>query len=371
VAAPGAPIAAGRRTDSMTKQVSGQSRGMRIIVGVILGAGLAAGCRQAPQAPKTPGADVWATVNGEDIRRDDVEKAYRSMVDPSAPAPSPEELVTARLNILDQMIMQDILIARARAAGLEATDAEVDKAVADRKGTATDEAFQQQLTQRGFSMDDLKTGLRRQLTVDKLIARDVTAKIAVTDKEVADFYQANRAQFNLPETQYRLAQIVVTPVRDPQLRNRMNDDAASVDAARRKVEMIVERLKAGTEFSSLALDYSEDPQSLAQGGDLGFVPASTLARVSPQLRDAVLKMEPGNLTTVTVGSNYTILALISREPAGQRELSAPSVKSGIEDTLKGRKQDMLHTAYLAAARNDATITNYLAKQVVDAQGKVP
>ena len=55
-------------------------------------------------------------------------------------------------------------------------------------------------------MDDLKAEIRRQLSIEKLLNREVVAKISITDKDVADFYDQNRAQFNVAEPQYRIAQ---------------------------------------------------------------------------------------------------------------------------------------------------------------------
>ena len=76
---------------------------------------LLGGCQRPAQssAPAAPGPNVWATVDGRDILRDDVEKAYRNNLDPSAPAPSDEEAVNLKLNILDELITQDLLQARA------------------------------------------------------------------------------------------------------------------------------------------------------------------------------------------------------------------------------------------------------------------
>jgi peptidyl-prolyl cis-trans isomerase SurA len=351
-------------------------RSATTMVAVAIAGALMGGCQssKAPaEAPaKAVGADVWATVDGREIHRDEVEKAYRSTVDPSAsPAPSADEVLTVKLNVLDELITQDVLVARAKAAGLEASDADVDKALADRKGSGTDEAFQLQLAQRGFTLDDFKRGIKRELTTQKILERDVTSKINVSDKDVEGFFNENRAQFNLKETQYRLAQIVVAAGRDPQVRNRLNDDASTPEEVTRKANMLLERLKGGTDFGQLAMDFSEDPQSVTQGGDLGFVPASALARVAPALRDAVLKMQPGNISSVPIGPNITILALVSKEPAGQRQLSDPAVKANIKDALTNRKQELLRSAYLASARADAKVVNYLARQVVDAQGSVP
>ena len=71
----------------------------------------------------------------------------------------------------------------------------------------------------------MREGLRRQLITQKLITQEVSSKVAVTDQQITDFFNANRAQFNFPEDAYHLAQIVVTPVRDaagdePQRRRR-------------------------------------------------------------------------------------------------------------------------------------------------------
>ena len=62
----------------------------------------------------------------------------------------------------------------------------------------------------------MREGLRRELLTQKVIEQEVGSKIAVTDQEVTDFFNANRAQFNVAEEAYHIAQIVVTPVRDPQ-----------------------------------------------------------------------------------------------------------------------------------------------------------
>ena len=105
----------------------------------------------------------------------------------------------------------------------------------------------------------MREGLRRELLTQKVIDREVGSKVSVTDQEIGDFYAANRPQFNVAEEAYRLAQIVVTPVRDAQLANRTGDDAATPEAAAAKVQMLMERLKAGASFGDLAVGYSEDP----------------------------------------------------------------------------------------------------------------
>jgi peptidyl-prolyl cis-trans isomerase SurA len=341
-----------------------------MMLGAVLCVGLVGACRTADK-PKVAAPDVWATVDGREIRRDDVDKAYRAARDPAAPQPSELEILGAKLEVIDQLITQDILLTRAGTSNLDATDAEVETAYAERKRSVPEDVFQQQLSQRSLTVDDMKRSIRRDLNVQKVIDRDVTSKIGVTDQEIGDFYTANRAGFNVPETQYHLAQIVIAPVRQPELRNRKNDDAATPAEAVRKAQMIMDRLRAGDKFSELAADYSEDPNSLPQAGDLGFVTASALNRVPPALRDAVLKSQPGTVKLVNVGGTLTIVLLVDVQAAGQRELNDPGVRDNIRDTLRQRKEQVLRTAYLGAARNDAKVVNYLARQIVDGQGKLP
>ncbi len=350
-------------------------RGRKQMVWVALvGASLVSACSgNTPSgtaaAPASP--DVWAVVDGRQIKRDAVEKAYRGVVQPAAMPPSDDEVLAMKLSVVDDLITQDLLQAKATALKVEVTDAEVDAAFSDRKRSVSEEEFQKQLTARALTVDDMKAGLRRELTVNKLLEREVTAKIVVSDQDLADYYSVNRAQFNVTEPQYRIAQIVITPVKEPQIRNRMNDDAETPAAAARKAQMLAERIKGGADFAQVAMDYSEDPQTAPQGGDLGFVSASTLKQVPPALRDAVLKAEPGNVNTVSAGGAHTIVMLVAREAAGQRDLSAPDVRDGIRNVIKGRKDQLLRAAYAASLRNDAKVVNHLATMIVAADGKMP
>ena len=43
----------------------------------------------------------------------------------------------------------------------------------------------------------------------------------------------------------------------------------------------------------------------------------------------------------------------------------------IRDTLKNLKEQLLKAAYLATVRDEAKVTNYLARQVIEAAGRLP
>jgi peptidyl-prolyl cis-trans isomerase SurA len=328
----------------------------------------AAGCgRQQAPAP-----DVWAVVNGQEIHRAEVEKYYKNRVATQGHVQSQEEGLSLMLNILDELINNDILIQRAQKLGLQATDGEVEDKFTEYKSPYTEEEFQRQLKDRGLTVDDLKQDIRSQLSVQKLINREVLSKISITDQDVGDFYNRYRSQFNVSEAQYRIAQIVVTPHKDAQVRNRKNDDATTDIEARRKCAALEQQLRDGADFSQLAMDYSEDPVTASSGGDLGYIPESALNQSNPLLKKVVLSLKVGQVSPVIrLPDGYRILKLVSKEMPGQRQLTDPQVQQSIRDTLRNRKEQLLRAAYIAVARDQAKVTNYLAQQVMESDGKLP
>jgi peptidyl-prolyl cis-trans isomerase SurA len=333
-------------------------------------AAVADACQSQPAAPPPVSEDVWAVVDGREIRREDVEKAYRR-TGQGTPAMSEDEATTAKLNLLDRVIVQDIMVAKGNELKIVLPDSELDAAFNDQKKNIPDDAFEKELSARHLTAADMREGLRRELIAQKVIEREVTSKITVTDQEVNDFFQANKAQFNLAEDAFQLAQIVVTPVRDAGLSNRTGDDATTVQAAAAKAQMLMERLKSGAPFGELAMDYSEDPESAPRGGDVGLVPVSALRQAPPALRDAVINLQPGSMTVVSMEGAHSIVALVAKQAAGQRDPSMPEVRQGIEATLRNRREQLLRTAYVEMVRNQATVVNHAARRIVESQGKLP
>lgn len=331
---------------------------------------LGVGCKQKAQ----PAPDVWAVVNGNEIKREDVDKYYKTQLNPEGQEPSQDEALSLKLNVLDQLINNEILLERAKKLNLEASDGEVEDKFTEIKSPYTEEEFQRRLKDQNISVDDLKRDLRRQLSTTKLLNREVVAKISITDQDVSDYYNANKAQFNVAEPQYHIAQILVTPRKEQQIRNRKNDDATTEAEAARKIKMLMDRLNSGADFAQLAMDYSEDMNSAATGGDLGYVPESSLnpPQVDPLLKKTVMGMKAGQVSQpIELKDGFRIIKLITRESPGQRVLSDPQVQQNIRDTLRNHKEQLLRVAYLAIARDDARVTNYLAQQVIEASGKLP
>jgi peptidyl-prolyl cis-trans isomerase SurA len=321
------------------------------------------------------GGDVMATVDGRKIFRTDVEKYYENNVASAQQAPAGEQATALRLNILHQMIDDEILMRRAEKLGLLATDEEVDRKYNEIKSPFTQEEFDQRLKDKKITLADFKRDIRRSITVEKVMNKEVSSKINVTDQDITDYYTAHKGEFNLIEPQYHLAQIMVTSQPNPQVHNQ-NDKAQNEGDARKKVQMIANRLDSGDDFATLAMKYSEDPETTGNGGDLGTVPESSLRATDASTRDAVMKLKPGQYSSIISVTNpankqavgFRIVKLVSKEPAGQRELADPRVQQAIRSQLHDRREQLLKAAYYEVLRDSAKVENYYAKKVLDSNG---
>ncbi len=315
-----------------------------------------------------------ATVNGKEITKAELDKYYKSSVGDAPQEPSAEQANIVRLQILRQLIDDEIVQQRAAKLNLAASDEDVNAKLTEWKAPYTQEEFDKQLKQRGLTLDDLKRDIRRSLTRTKLLNKEIESKINITDAEITKYYNDNKAaEFNLIEPRYRLAQIVVTGAPPVQGASNPPRRAPNEAEARKEIQTIHNRLESGDDFATLASQFSENPNSAPNGGDMGFW-TETQLRSDPQVYNAIAKLKPGQITDIvpmydnpgpahkTMG--YAIYKLISREAAGQRELNDPRVQQQIRQDLRDRKAQLLQAAYVEMLHDQATVRNYFAEQIL-------
>jgi peptidyl-prolyl cis-trans isomerase SurA len=333
--------------------------------------GIGVGCQSGKD-----GSDVMAKVDGRKIYRADVDKYYANQTAGSDQQPTGEQATSLRLSILNQLIETEILMRRAEKLGLLATDEEVDRKLTELKSPYTQEQFDQRLKEKKITLDDFKRDLRRSLTREKVLNKEITSKINISDQDITNYYNQHKAEFNLIEPQYHLAHIFVTPVPNPQVRNLQNNKAQNEAEARKKIQMILNRLDSGDDFATLAMNYSEDSETAANGGDLGFTPESALRNTDPATREAVMKLKAGQYTGIISIVNpaskqlygFRIVKLVAKEPAGQRLLNDPRVQQAIREQLRDRREQLLKAAYYEVLRDQSKIENYYAEQVLNGTG---
>jgi peptidyl-prolyl cis-trans isomerase SurA len=322
----------------------------------------------------SPSPDVMATVNGKDILHSELEKIYQNNVRVNQQPSSPEEANIRRLAILNQMIEDEILWQRAAKLNLAASDEEVNAKLTEIKALDTQEEFDKKLQAQNLTLDDLKRELRRQLTKTKLLNKEIESKINITDTEISSFYTAHKAEFNLIEPRYSLARIVVTDSPVMQTSNLQNNKASGDADAKKKIQNIHSKLDGGEDFGNLAMNLSEDPSTASNGGDMGFAYESQLRTEMPDVYNAISKLKAGQITDIlpiyggagpgrrVVG--YAIYKLLSREPAGQRELNDPAIQQIIRQGLRAAHAQLLRGAYFEMLHNEAKIHNYFADEIL-------
>jgi peptidyl-prolyl cis-trans isomerase SurA len=349
-----------------TKKVWSAALAAACVLALLCGAG----CKS-----RAGNADVMARVNGRKILSSELETYYRNQT-AGHPASTPEQAQGLRLNILDELIKEEILMQRAQKLGLMATDQEVSDKLKEIRAPYTDEEFNKRLKERGITLAEFKSDLRRSITVDKVINKEIVSHIKISEADITDYYNQHKAEFNLIEPQYHLAQILVTTTPNPQVRNLKNDKAQNDAEARKKILMLEKRLAGGDDFAKLAMDYSEQPGTSPSGGDLGFIPESSLKN-DPLVYAAISRLKPGEVTPPLPALNgnsrqifgYRILKLISKEPAGQRQLKDPQVQKTIREQLRDRREQLLKTAYYESMRDRASVQNYLADRILKSSGE--
>jgi peptidyl-prolyl cis-trans isomerase SurA len=334
---------------------------------LVLATVLATGCNRGHSA------DVVARVNGHAIMKADLDKAYTAQLGEAQQQPqqpTQEQANSLRLNVLRELIDEEIVEQRATKMNLTASNEEVDAKLAEMKAPYTEEQFDQRLKASNHTLDDVKHDLRRSVTIDKLLNKEINSKITVTDTDVTNYFNQHKAEFNLIETQYHLAQIQVTGVPSAQPGNLQGSKATSDDEAKKKIQALKNRLDSGEDFGAIAMNFSERPETAANGGDMGFVAESQM-HADPMVFAAVTKLKAGGITEILPlldaqskkPMGYVIYKLISREPAGQRDVNDPRVQQAIRQQLRDGRSQLLKNAFFEILRDQAKVENFLAEEI--------
>ena len=299
---------------------------------------------------------MLAVVNGEAITRADLDRyeaARPEGLRDSAGDLDAQQGLFHDMALLRDLVDQRILLQRAGTQGLAVPDRDVDDAVGlHRLAHGQEEGFREFLAASGIEPGQFREEIRRQLTVERLLAREVAARVRVSDDEMRGYYERHQAAFAVPERRMHLSQILVADTDVSPIPNLRNDDATGLEPARRKIRRIQEELEAGADFGELALHYSEDPVYAANGGDMGFIPLSALEQTDVRLRRALVALDPGQLSEIVqTGGEFRIFRLIAIDEPGQREFDDPGVQGSIREVLFNRKEQLLRTAIVAVERN--------------------
>ena len=325
-------------------------------------------------ASESKDSTIAATVNGRNILLKEVERNMTQQTGPSVTKLSPLELAQARLSVLEKLIQREVLFQRAEREKLMPTEDQIDGAINQQKSNTgmTSEAFEKALREQNISMETLREEARKDLAIASLQDK-YSGKISISDKEVEDFYNNNRQQF-VNARGVALAMIMVDPADNSA--SGISDDAKNESDAKLKIDSIYQRLQSKADFATVARAKSEDINTLARGGDIGFATEEDLKNNSfpPELVARFFgPMQVGDYTEpvrFNSGKWYIFKLAEKRLQTENLTLESPSVRQQITQGLTNERKRILNAALLEVAMNEAKIANNLAAQMLNNPGNL-
>jgi peptidyl-prolyl cis-trans isomerase C len=303
----------------------------------------------AKQPEKKPG--IVAVVNGTEVPVDDfyheLLRLERLVLNTGRPLSCPQ-ITSLRTEVAEGLVRRELLYQESKTK-IKVTDAEIATEVKKLKDQyASEKDFTTALGSMNLSQASLRAQVERAISIQKLIDTQFAAKATVDDKEIWAYYDKNRGSFRQPE-QVKASQILIKA--DPSW------DEAKKAAARKKIDEIRAKLKAGQDFESLARTYSEDPSG-PKGGDLGYI---RTGQVLKPFEDALFALKPGEISDVvetTVG--YHIIKASDRKP--ETTIPFEKVKDQLRTALKQEKGQQEANAYVAKVREKAKVEIFLPSE---------
>ena len=290
---------------------------------------------------------VVARVNGDAISRDEFEDAVHSLeARNGGPVPADRRDQILR-SVLDQLVTYHLLEQEAVAKKVVVSDADLNSHLDQIKKQFPDEAtFQKALAAQGTTEPKLKDSIKSSLMVTEVLQQEIGPKVSITDKDVSDFYAANKASFAEGEA-VRASHILVAVPKGATPQQKA--------AAKAKAEGLLKQIKAGADFAELARKNSDDPGSAAKGGDLGFFEKGQMV---PAFENAAFALKPGQVSGVVESPfGYHIIKLTDRRPPRTPPLS--EVSGDIKTFLTSQARQKETTKLVAALRQKSKIEIYI------------
>ncbi|MBI5574014.1 MAG: peptidylprolyl isomerase [Elusimicrobia bacterium] len=268
-----------------------------------------------------------------------------------------KKIAEIRKELLDQMIDQKLLLQEAKKKNIKVTKREVDdgmETVKDRfkrkngktlTAVEADAEFNSELKKQNLTMAKFRDKLREDIMVNKLIEDGVVRKVTPpSDDELKSYYEKNRDKIDEPEK---------VSVRHILIRVEKNASTKEKSQALNKIKEVQMKLKKGEDFAKLAQQYSEDPGSQKNGGDLGFIVRGMMVK---NFEDTAFKTPVGEISDYfETEFGYHILKVDAKQAKQKR--SFEDVKLNLEKYLLAEKRQEEYEKYIKNLRDKSNISS--------------
>lgn len=279
---------------------------------------------------RTPINAIAAIINNEVITEVELNKQVSFVaanLTASHTALPPQDMF--REQVLNQMINQRLELQIAKQNGIQVDDTEINssiKSIATKNGKTIAEMLAS-VKAMGLSTADFREEVRKELIINKLQGQQVASKITITPEEVNDYLNSSAGQ-SLDTMEYHLADILVTFPSDA-------PTAAQINDAKQKAQSIMNDIKKGSTFQTLAVAHSKGDNAL-QGGDLGW---RQLLQMPSVFASQAIHMQSGEIAGPVYTENgfYILKLLGTRSQNKAKNLTPQELKETVENLIFQRK----------------------------------
>ena len=310
------------------------------------------------------GAEVYsdriaAVVNGDVILESDIKKHkqpfMRNLTNLPLGVIPPGKWPTER-EILDELVVIHLLEQEAAKKGVKVEDKGVDASVEGikKRNNITQDQFVLLLAANGLNYAEYRKIMKRQLTLTRLIATEVTQKVPLSEEDAQLYFKKNRG--NIDELYKKMLESL-TPSRPPQeetkpqiptheevyvggkLRLRQitlkmpDKNRKSAEKMMEKARQIYREAMTGADFGNLAKKYSQDPLA-SKGGDLGVMDYKDMV---PAMQKVVQRLKPGDVSP-PMGTQDSLIMFYLVDGKG-RKLQKVPIPEKIRKQLEKRWQE--------------------------------
>ena len=309
------------------------------------------GTNSNPEAAITAlfGNPVIARGKGFEIKRselDEVMTGLKSAAAAHGQAIPPGQLTQIESQLLNRLIQIQLLMQKVTATdrtnGAQKTSLQR-TALLERAGSQ--ETLDRQMKAIGMTMAGLRSKVTQENTAQAVLTRELN--VTVTDAEAKQFYDNHPADFEQPEMVHVRHILLMTM--DPVARAPLPADQQQ--AKHKQIDDLLKRIQGGADFAVLAKQYSEDPGSKDNGGEL---PAFSRGQMVPEFEAAAFSLTNNQVSAVvTTTYGYHIIKLIDKTPA--KKVGYVTVVAKIKDFLTQQKIEKLAPAYLDKLKKEAGV----------------
>lgn len=313
---------------------------------------------QGAPVPAQDRNKIVAVVNDEVITQSELHRAlvpvYLQMQATLDPEELSKKMDEVRGQVLEQLIDERLMLQEARSPKpievgkgrigtppvIEVDDQEVEALLKDTRTKFPDpKEFEQALEQQGLTVDDLRLRFKDQITIQKLIGREIRSRLSVSPSEVTAYYESHKSDFVTPDT-VEVATIVIRP--------KDNSDAGRAFS---RAQEIHKQVTQGADFYETARKVSEGFNA-SMGGRIGRIQKGKSRK---EVDDALFKLKAGEISPVIkTPGGFHIFKIESKESSRQASLS--EVQNDIQDRLLQEKGSARYNNWISKLRSNSYIS---------------